>query len=155
MSAVVDIERHVELLRANYRRWLKHDFIDAALRGRDAVCWLDDAPFALVSHGTEADPIFNYGNATALRLFGMDWAAFTTLPSRLSAMPMDRAERARVLACVARDGYIDGYTGVRVRADGRRFRIQGVTVWNLVDERGAPYGQAALIREWTDWDEGG
>lgn len=34
---------------------------------------LYNASFALVSHGTEADPIFNYGNLTAQKLWEMNW----------------------------------------------------------------------------------
>jgi hypothetical protein len=150
MSAVTDIVCHIELLRASYRHWLGRDFIDGGIQGVAAMHWLDAAPFALLSHGTEADPVFNYANRTALRLFGMTWEAFTTLPSRLSAEGMDRAERARLLARVAHDGYIDDYTGVRVGSDGRRFRIRQATVWNVVDAEGRYHGQAALIREWVD-----
>jgi hypothetical protein len=37
---------------------------------------------------------------------------------------------------------------VRVSASGRRFRISGATVWNLVDEQGWRRGQAAAFAEW-------
>jgi hypothetical protein len=52
------------------------------------------------------------------------------------------------LARVAQDGYIDDYTGVRVSSSGKRFLIRNATVWNLLDEKGQPYGQAALLKEW-------
>lgn len=150
MSTVTDIAHHVELLRASHRHWLGRDFIDGGIQGIAAVRWLDAAPFALLSHGTEADPVFNYANRTALRLFGMTWETFTTLPSRLSAEAVDRTDRARLLERVAFQGYVEDYTGVRVGADGRRFRIRNATVWNVVDGEGRYLGQAALIREWVD-----
>lgn len=106
------------------------------------------APFVLVSHGTQADPILNYGNATALNLWEMDWPAFTRTPSRLTAEPPNRDERARLLAQVTARGFIDNYSGIRISSTGKRFRIERATVWNLVDASGAPCGQAATFRDW-------
>jgi hypothetical protein len=102
----------------------------------------------VLSHGTQADPTFNYGNKTALELFEMDWDSFTSLPSRLSAEPLVQEERDRLLARVRQYGYIDDYTGVRISSSGKRFMIRNATVWNLLDEIGQPYGQAALLKEW-------
>lgn len=70
------------------------------------------APRAVVAHGTQADPIFCYGNRMALELFEMDFAAFTALPSRFSAEPMAREERASLLDRVSRFGFIDDYAGI-------------------------------------------
>ena len=60
------------------------------------------APFVLVSHGTQADPVLNYGNAAALALWEMSWDEFTRTPSRLTAEAPNREERARLLAAVTR-----------------------------------------------------
>lgn len=114
----------------------------------EAVGKLDEAPFAIVSHGTEADPVFNYANRTALRLFEMSWETFTALPSRLSAEPLVQAEREHLLERVARHGYIDDYTGIRLSSSGKRFLIRNATVWNLLDDTGQAYGQAALLKDW-------
>ena len=108
------------------------------------------APQVIVAHGCEADPVFFYGNALALRVFAMDFAAFTRLPSRYSAEPLAREERAQLLARVSRDGFIDDYSGVRIAADGRRFRIERAVVWNLVDADGIFCGQAASFAYWSD-----
>lgn len=105
------------------------------------------APFALVSHGTEADPVFNYANAYAQQLFGYDWATFVTLPSRLSARAPERDERARLLDLVTRQGYIADYCGIRVRSDGTLFRISRATVWNVIDADGVLRGQAAMFAD--------
>src|SRR5579863_6713688 len=48
------------------------------------------APFVLVSHGTEADPVLNYGNQTALNLWEMSWTELTSTPSRLTAEAPNR-----------------------------------------------------------------
>jgi hypothetical protein len=106
------------------------------------------APFVLVSHGTEADPVLNYGNAAALELWEMSWAELTRTPSRLTAEASNREERARLLAAVEERGFIDDYSGIRVSKTGRRFRIAQATVWNLLDERGLYAGQAAMFSRW-------
>lgn len=109
---------------------------------------LFEAPFALVSHGLESDPVFNYGNLTALRLFEMTWEEFTRLPSRMSAEPVHRDERQRLMDEVTRNGFIADYRGVRISKLGRRFYIEQATVWNLVDEAGVLKGQAAAFADW-------
>ena len=43
------------------------------------------ALFAVMSHGLEVDPVFNYANQCALDLFEMTWEDFIKLPSRLLA----------------------------------------------------------------------
>ena len=111
------------------------------------------APFAVVSHDSAADPVFNYANKTALDLFGMTWEEFTSLPSRRSAEIPERAERARLLAEVRSKGFIGNYTGVRISKSGRRFRIANATVWNLADEDGTPRGQAAMFAKWEPLEE--
>jgi hypothetical protein len=107
------------------------------------------APFALLAHGTQADPLFFYGNRLALELFEVEAEALVRMPSRRSAESPEQAERARLLATVARDGFIDVYAGVRVSARGRRFRIEHATVWNLIDAAGVAHGQAAAFARWT------
>jgi len=102
----------------------------------------------LVSHGTEADPVLNYGNAAALALWEMSWEGLTRTPSRLTAEAPERDERARLLAEVTTHGFIDDYSGIRIAKSGRRFRIARATVWNLITERGDPCGQAATFNEW-------
>ena len=107
------------------------------------------APLAVLAHGTEPDPVFFYGNRLALELFELMATELVRMPSRLSAEPVDRAERARLLDAVSRRGFIADYEGVRISARGRRFRIEQATVWNLVDAAGALHGQAAAFARWT------
>lgn len=109
----------------------------------DAALW--HAPFAIVAHGTEADPIFFYGNQYALRHFGMRFEEFVQLPSRLSAEPVNQQAREQALRKVAERGYIDGYSGMRVAKNGHRFMIADCTIWNLLDADGSCHGQAAIF----------
>ena len=152
MSPLPPMRDHVELMRASLLRLTGRDLLDYPGASPDPEAAAFDAPFALLSHDTAADPIFTYGNGTALRLFELDWAQFTALPSRLSAQPLARDERQRLLDRVARYGYIDDYSGVRVSATGRRFTITDATVWNLTDADGTPAGQAAMFAHWTPVD---
>ncbi|MBS4099005.1 MAG: MEKHLA domain-containing protein [Sulfuricella sp.] len=144
----MDIAAHVEILHASYLHWTGRALIEPRADAADAPTLLDQAPFAVVSHGTQDDPIFNYANRRALELFEMSWAEFTRLPSRLSAEPLNREERSRLLERVTRNGYVDDYIGVRISKSGKRFLICDATVWNLLDSSGKPYGQAALIANW-------
>ena len=114
-----------------------------------------NAHTVIVAHGTEPDPVFFYGNQRALALFEMNWSAFVRLPSRLSAEPVLREDRARLLDRVTRDGCITDYAGVRISSTGRRFRIEQATVWNLIDENGLCHGQAAAFEHWQRLPAGG
>ncbi len=146
---------HVALLAQSYARWTGAELplpgADELDRGRA----LYHAPFVVVSHGTEPDPIFNYGNLQAQHLFAMTWSELTRLPSRCSAEPLERAEREGLMAAVRQRGYIDDYRGVRVSARGHRFLIERATVWNVVDGHGRLHGQAARFDQWTPLDDGG
>lgn len=136
------------LLISSYRRWTGRDLVDPALSPVEQARALYQAPFVVAAHGTEADPVFNYANRAALSLFDAGWRDFTAMPSRLSAEPAERGQRARFLERVNRCGFIDDYSGVRVSAAGRRFRIRHATVWNVTDAAGAPAGQAVMFRDW-------
>jgi hypothetical protein len=140
---------HTQILFTSYRRWLGHDLIvpTGSLEG-DAQA-LFDAPFVVVSHGTQADPILNYANRVALGLWEIEIPTLLATPSRLTAEPLHRDERARLLERTTRDGYVDDYRGIRISTTGRQFQINQAIVWNLVDASGERVGQAATFREWT------
>jgi hypothetical protein len=107
------------------------------------------APFVVVSHGNQEDPIFNYGNLMAQQLWEMRWEEFTKLPSRYSAEPSGMEERQHFLEEVARKGFSDSYSGVRKSKRGIRFRIESVLLWNLKNAEHQHAGQVALFRKWT------
>lgn len=134
------------LIAESYQRLLGQPLVPPT-DNPELALW--QAPRVIVAHGTEADPVFFYGNRLALQAFEMDFTAFTQLPSRYSAEPLAREERARLLERVSRDGYIDDYAGIRISAQGRRFRIEQAVVWNLVDAEGVCHGQAATFDRWV------
>lgn len=145
---MMDLLQHVALLCSSFKRLTGRELIGTSLNAEQAVLQLQQAPFAVVSHGVEADPIFNYANQTALELFEMEWQDFIQLPSRLSAEAMERSDRDRLLQRVSQYGFVDDYSGVRISSSGRRFLVQDATVWNLLDESGRYQGQAAMIKHW-------
>ena len=139
----------IQWLLDSHALWLKRELID---RGGDIEAEsqrLFQAPFVVVSHADSDDPILNYGNRQALDLWEMDWPEFTATPSRLTAEPVNRDERARMLRRVEAHGFITDYRGVRMSRTGRRFLVERATVWNVVDDRGARRGQAATFSRWT------
>lgn len=139
---------HIQLLTNSYWRLTGRHLVDPELDPHAAARQLFEAPLVLLSHNADVDPILTYANRTALDLFELDWEQLTRMPSRLTAEAPDRAERARLLAQVTAHGYIDQYSGVRVSSSGRRFRIDGATVWNLTDQAGHYLGQAATFGSW-------
>ena len=139
---------HSAVLARSHLKFTKRDLLPGLFNPLGLSRNLFHAPFVLVSHGTEADPVLNYGNQAALNLWEMSWEELTRTPSRLTAEAPEREERARLLAEVTAHGFIDNYSGIRISKSGRRFRIARATVWNLVTERGEPCGQAATFSEW-------
>ncbi len=137
-----------QLLARSWKHWTGRELLPGSFSPEAFSEKLFRAPFVVLSHGAEPDPILNYGNAAALALWEMTWDEFIRTPSRLTAEASARAERARLLATVAAQGFAEGYSGVRISKSGRRFRIARATVWNLISETGAPRGQAAMFAEW-------
>ena len=145
---IASLEAHAWLLHSSLLELTGRALRDGAYNGKQVLDHLIAAEFAVVSHGTETDPLFNYANPTALKLFEMDFESFIQLPSRKSAEAPNREERKQLLDTVAKQGYIKDYSGIRISATGRRFRIEDATVWNLCDEDNIAVGQAALIKKW-------
>jgi hypothetical protein len=137
------------LLLDSFRRWTGRELVSRDGTEAEQAQRLFVAPIVVVSHGTEEDPILNYGNRMALELWEMSWQRLTQTPSRLTAEPVNQAERAGMLARARERGYIDNYRGVRITATGRRFLVEQAIVWNVVDGSRGRIGQAATFSQWT------
>ena len=151
MSGPADpaVVAHVQLLLDSFARRLGRELVAREGAPAEQAERLWEAPFVVVSHGTQPDPVLAFGNARALALWEMTWDELTQTPSRLTAEPVHRDERARLLARTRAAGYVDDYSGVRVSATGRRFCIEQAIVWNLADAGGVHRGQAATFDRWT------
>lgn len=143
------IQRWCQVLLESYRHWTKRDLLEPARAPEELARALFEAPFVVVSHGLEDDPVLNFGNRAALDLWEMTWDQFTRTPSRMTAEPPDQVERARMLAQAEERGFIEDYRGVRISATGRRFLVDRALVWRVVDEAGRKHGQAATFGSWT------
>jgi hypothetical protein len=97
----------------------------------------------------QTDPVLNYGNRMALKLWEMTWEQLIETPSRLTAEPVNRAEREWMLEQARVRGYLDTYRGVRISRSGRRFLVEGAVIWNVLDAHGQQIGQAATFAHWT------
>jgi hypothetical protein len=136
-----------QLILNSFQALLGRELIERSGDASDEAQRLFEADFAVVSHGTEDDPILNYGNATALALWELTFEHFTQTPSRLTAEPQHRDERATLLERTTYNGYVDDYQGIRISKSGRRFRIRRAIVWNLSDAAGDYAGQAATFSD--------
>jgi len=149
MSSVMqDIFHHVELLLNSFSCLIGRELLVRNGSREEQTRSLFDAPFVVVSHGQENNPVLNYGNKKALCLWEMTWEEFIQTPSRQTAEPAHRNERERLLDGTRRNGYIDDYSGIRVSKTGKRFEIEQAIVWNISDENGHYYGQAATFDTW-------
>ncbi len=142
-----------QILLNSYRQFLGEELISRDGSDEDQSRALFETPFVVVSHGTQDDPILNYGNQVALNLWEMDIETLLQTPSRMTAEPVHRDERARLLERTSRDGFVDDYRGIRIASTGRRFLIEKAIVWNLVNDNGDRVGQAATFSDWVFLDE--
>jgi hypothetical protein len=152
-----------QCLLNSFRRWTGKELLDRSTadaapteRGpRSAPALEEDllrlwnAPQVVVAHGTQSDPIFEYGNQKALDLWEMQLDEFLGMPSRLTAEPMHRDERKKLLERTRQHGYVDDYRGVRISRTGKRFMIEEAVLWTVLDHQGLVIGQAATFDHWT------
>ncbi len=98
MSSIMrDLFQHVELLLNSFSFRIGRELVIRNRTQEEQIRCLFNAPFVVVSHGTESDPILNYGNEKALCLWEMAWEDFVQTPSRKTAEPVHRNERAQLL----------------------------------------------------------
>ncbi|MEH2052558.1 MEKHLA domain-containing protein [Nostoc sp.] len=139
---------HSQYLINSFQHWTGNCLLDANVSEFETAKALFEAPFVLVSHGTESDPIFNYGNRKALELWELSWEEFTKMPSRKSAEEVGQEERDRLLSEAATKGFINNYSGIRTSSTGKRFYIEDTILWNILDEQNQHCGQAAFFSNW-------
>jgi len=149
LSGRVSSDDPVPLIVRSYRHWTGENLLPPDLAESGWAEALEEVSRVVVAHDTAADPCFVYGNRAALELFEMRREAFIGMPSRLSAEPVRQEERARVLEEVRLRGFSTSYSGARISATGKRFRIENAVLWNLVDREGVIRGQAATFAQWS------
>jgi hypothetical protein len=141
-----------QLLLGSFHHWTGRELIERTGSIEREARDLFLAPFVVVSHGPQADPILNYGNRAALDLWEMTWEDLCRTPSRLTAEPINQEERARMLAEAQARGHIADYRGVRISKTGKRFLVEQAFVWNVVSGDRQAVGQAATFSQWKRLD---
>ncbi len=144
-----EVIAHSLLLAESFRHWTGRDLSEAPTDPADLSSRLYHIPFVLVSHGTEADPLFSYANLAAQSLWELDWDALIGMPSRRTAEPEAQGERSQALKTALAGGWVKGYSGIRISSTGRRFIIKDGIIWSLRDAYGEVRGQAACFSLWN------
>ena len=103
---------------------------------------------AVLAHDNSNDPRLIYANAMALRLWQRSWPEMIGMPSRYTAEEGARRERASALQQAQRQDAFEGYRGIRISGNGRRFMINNARIWTLWDEENRGCGQAAAFSNW-------
>ncbi len=148
MEQALDAIAMAGAITKSYRRLTGRELIastgDAVL---DAQSLLNASAVVLAHDGAD-DPLFVYVNHAAARLWKRPISQMIGMPSRLSAPPEHRAERTTALALAKDAEVVTDYQGVRIAADGTRFRIEQAVLWPVA-EIGNGQGQAATFTQWT------
>lgn len=137
---------HIQLISQSFQHLLGYSLLENTDNLAEHLYY---APFVLLSHNTDADPLFNYANQQGLQLFELNWQQLIALPSRASAEVSNQAAREKLMAEVTANGFMTGYNGIRISRTGKRFTINNAIIWNLTDSAGHYQGQAACFSDWT------
>ena len=139
---------HVFILLNNLKRWTGFDLAgEFGIAEGELGKGVFFAPFCLLSSDLSADPVLNYGNKMALDLWEMSWEELTSTRSRDTAKPDEQSDRDGLMRRVNEKNFVTGYSGARISKTGKEFLIKDVTIWNLFDDSGAPYGRAAWFKD--------
>ena len=88
------LAEHVGRLLESLRRWTGRSLVEPDQAVPDQARALFYAPFVVLSHNTDAQPLLNYANRAGLKLFELTWEELIELPSRPTAEPIHQDERA-------------------------------------------------------------
>ena len=143
---------HIVQLLDSYQHWTGQQLVQGNLGAMERARLLFNAPFAVLSHTAEDDPMFSYANLTAMNLFECDWSQITQMKSKSSAETPLQSDRKKLLTAVRKNGFSYSYTGVRISRTGRRFKISDAIVWNVLNKSGDFVGQAATFATWEFLD---
>ena len=112
----------ISRILASHRSMFGNSLYNLPINDNDAAKTLHLAPYALLSHGLGKDPLFTYGNQTALRLFELTWEEMLLTSSRASAESGNQKAREEFMQNVIKNGYAKGYSGVRISSMGKNSR---------------------------------
>ena len=100
--------------------------------------------FGILSHGTQEDPIYNYGNQASLILFDQTLENLCKTPSRYSTVESLMDDREQLIQQINDAGYGTISDAVRTTTKGKLFVIQTIWIWHVYHPDGRRIGLAAL-----------
>ena len=102
--------------------------------------------YAVLSHGTQDDPIFCYSNVATREAFQYTEDEFYQLPSRYSAPGGgERQDRQKVMDDADNSNLWTNFSGIRQRSDKSLFEFSNVILWNVYNPEGVRVGQSAVF----------
>jgi len=137
-----------QVLLDSFERFLHRPLVNREGTIAEQAQRLFHAPAVVVAHGTQTDPILCFANQAALDLWEADLQEMLKMPSRRTAEPTERSERAEMLQRGLATGFLEDYQGIRITTSGKRFQIDNAIIWNLMDGAGKRKGQAATFTNW-------
>lgn len=101
--------------------------------------------YAVLSHGTQDDPIFHYFNRAALETFEYTEGEVYKIPSRYSAPDgAARSVRDKLIGEATQAEVLNLYDSIRITKSGKLFMIKHIVLWNVYDDDGVRVGQTAI-----------
>ena len=138
------ITRAREILES-YRRRLGHDLFERSGDAAEDARRLFDLPLAVLAHDASPAPLLDWANLAAARAFDATPESLLGRPSADTAPTDAVSDRRALFEVLAGQGFVTGYSGVRISLTGRRFVIDDVTVFEVTGAAGRPAGHAAVI----------
>jgi hypothetical protein len=149
-GCVRNLDNHLRLLSESLKKssgtdmfqWINDRSPDTPLTTASQVD--TNTRFGVLSHGTQPDPIYNYGNQASLELFEYALGDLCQTPSRFSTVPELMEDRSKLIQEIETKGfgYIDD--AARVSAEGTLFLISKILVWTVFDDSNSRIGLAAI-----------
>ena len=141
------VVHHTQRLLYSFQHWMSRPLLNVAGSPLEQAQQVFQASIAILSHGTEMDPILNYGNQRSLDIWKLSWEEFVQMPSHKTAESTSQEMRSQLFLIVQKQGYTP-FSGTRISSTGRRFHIEDGILWNVIDQQGTLHGQAAVFSQY-------
>jgi len=154
-GCIRNLENHIRLLNQSLQDssgqslfgWIQtQQYIDGEnqLIEESAQALHNNTRFGVLSHGTQPDPVYNYGNLASLELFEQTIEKLCQTPSRFSTIPELMEDRSDLIKAIEEDGHGTIHSAIRISAEGHPFEIPQIKVWTVRDDDGKRIGLAAI-----------
>lgn len=100
--------------------------------------------FGILSHGTQPDPIYNYGNRASLILFDQTLENLCKTASRYSTVESLMEDREQLIQQINSVGHGTISNAIRTTTKGKLFVMETIWIWHVYHPDGRRIGLAAL-----------